>query len=103
MQLEPWITRLKPFVHRFVLVHVLRSKMRKSARVVHSLKSSTFYEFGVLKHVLIIVNMQLETWMTFLKPFVHRFALVNVLCSRMRKSARFVHSLKSSKFMSLEF
>ena len=63
-------------------------------------KMVKIYEFLVVEYVYRIVNMQLETWITFLKPFGHRFALVNVLCSRMRKSARFVHS---SKFMSLEF
>ena len=83
IQLETWITFLKPFVHRFALVNVLSSRMRKSARFVHSLKS----------------NMQLEPWITFLKPFVHRFALVHVLCSKMSKSARSVHSLKSSRFL----
>ena len=65
-------------------------------------KMIKIYEFLVVEYVYRIVNMQLEPWVTCLKPFVHRFALVHVLCSKMRKSARFVHSLKSSRFKSLQ-
>ena len=101
MQLEPWITCLKPFVHRFALVHVLGSKNAQKCTICAFIKIIKIYEFGVLKYVFRIVNMQLGPWITRLKPFVHRIALVHVLHSKMRKSGRFVHSLKSTRFMSL--
>ena len=46
------------------------------------IKIIKIYEFGVLKYVFRIFNMQLGPWITCLKPFVHRFALVHVLGSK---------------------
>ena len=94
MQLAARIRCLKPFVHRFALVHVFAFEDVQKWTICAFVKMVKIYEFSVVEYVYRIVNMQLEPWIACLKPFAHRFALVHVLCSKMRKSARFVHSLK---------
>ena len=158
-QLETWITFLKPFCAQICTSERFVFKDAQKCTICAFIKIIKIHEFGVLKYVFRIVNMQLGPWdnmfkticaqnctrarfafkdaqkwticafikinqiyesfgvefayrilnmqleprIRCLKPFVHRFALVHVLRSKMCKSEWFVHLLKSTRLMSFEW